>query len=99
MSSPRALRLNPQDNIVVAIDEMRPGDVPAGGPTVTQRVPKGHKLATAPIATGEPILKFGQIIGFASKPIAPGEWVHEHNVAVQEFSRDYRFCEGAKPET
>ena len=30
MSSPRALRLNPQDNIVVAIDEMRPGDVPAG---------------------------------------------------------------------
>ena len=55
-------------------------------------------MATAPIATGEPILKFGQIIGFASRPIAPGEWVHEHNVAVHEFSRDYRFCEGARPE-
>jgi altronate hydrolase len=99
MSSPRALRLNPQDNIIVAIDEMRPGDVPAGGPTATERVPKGHKVATAPIASGAPILKFGQIIGFASKPIAPGEWVHEHNVAVHEFSRDYRFCESAKPET
>src|SRR5450631_1437831 len=98
MKTPRALRLNAQDNVMVAVDDIHVGDSPAGGPTASARVPKGHKLAIASIETGAPILKFGQIIGFASKPIAPGEWVHEHNVVMHEFSRDYHFSEGAKPE-
>ena len=58
---------------------------------------RGHKFATAPIAVGEPIRKFGQIIGFASQPIAPGQWVHVHNCAVTHFDRDYGFCEDARP--
>jgi altronate hydrolase len=99
MTSPRALRLNAQDNVMVAVDEIRVGDAPASGPTATARVPKGHKMSTIRIDTGAPILKFGQIIGFASRPIEPGEWVHEHNVEMHEFSRDYHFSEGAKPET
>jgi altronate hydrolase len=99
MTSPRALRLNAQDNVMVAVDEIRIGDAPASGPTATARVPKGHKMSTIRIDTGAPILKFGQIIGFASRPIEPGEWVHEHNVEMHEFSRDYHFSEGAKPET
>src|SRR5260370_7064752 len=98
MAIPRALRLNAEDNVMVAVDEIHPGDNPAGGPVASARVPKGHKLATAQIETGAPILKFGQIIGFAARPIAPGEWVHEHNVVVQDFSRDYHFSEGARPE-
>ncbi len=98
MTSPRALRLSDQDNVMVAVDEIRPGEAPVAGPTARERVPKGHKIATAAIETGAPVLKFGQIIGFASKPIAVGEWVHEHNVIVHEFSRDYHFSEGAKAE-
>src|SRR6202050_117650 len=98
MNIPRALRLNAQDNVMVAVDEIRVGDTPVGGPKASARVPKGHKIATAPIETGAPILKFGQIIGFATQPIAPGEWVHEHNVAMHDFARDYHFSEGAKPE-
>ena len=97
--SPRALRLNEHDNVMVAVDEIRPGESPAAGPMARERVPKGHKIATTAIELGAPVLKFGQIIGFASKPIAAGEWVHEHNVAVHEFARDYHFSEGAKAET
>ena len=99
MASPRALRLNAEDNVIVAVDEIHPGDAPAGGPVASARVPKGHKLATTKIETGAPILKFGQIIGFAARPIAPGEWVHEHNVAMHDFARDYHFSEGARPES
>jgi altronate hydrolase len=99
MRSPRALRLNIEDNVVIAVDEIRAGDQPSNAPTAVARVPKGHKMASGPIESGAPILKFGQIIGFASKPIAPGEWVHEHNVAMHDFARDYRFCEAARPET
>jgi altronate hydrolase len=91
---PRAIRLHADDNVVVAIDQ-----VPAGalvqGVAAVERVPRGHKMASAPIATGAPVRKFGQIIGFAAKPVAPGEWVHEHNVEMHDFTRDYRFAEAA----
>jgi len=99
MSAPRALRLHAQDNVMVAVDEIRPGDAPVGAPVAVERVRKGHKLATAPIAVGEPVRKFGQIIGFASTAIAPGQWVHEHNCSIGHFDRDYGFCEDARPAT
>src|SRR5579863_2590720 len=98
MSNPRALRLNAEDNVLIAVDEIRVGDQPRGGPIALARVPKGHKMASVAIAAGAPILKFGQVIGFASEPIVAGQWVHEHNVEMHDFARDYRFCEAARPE-
>jgi len=96
MNAPRALRLHADDNVLAAVDEIPVGAAPTGGPVARQRVPKGHKVATVAIAVGEPIKKFGQIIGFASQPIAAGDWVHEHNCLVHEFARDYHFSEGAR---
>ncbi|RVU16883.1 UxaA family hydrolase [Methylobacterium oryzihabitans] len=92
MTAPRTLRLHEADNVVVALDAIAPGTVLPSGLAVTERVPKGHKLATAGIRPGEPVRKFGQTIGFAGQPIAPGSWVHEHNVAIQDFARDYAFA-------
>jgi len=96
-AAPRTLRLSPADNVVVAVDAIGAG-VDAAGVAALSRVPRGHKMAAAPIAEGEPIRKFGQIIGFAKAPIAPGEWVHEHNVAVHDFQRDYAFAAEATSE-
>ncbi len=93
---PRTIRLSAEDNVVVAVDQLLAGAL-VHGIVATERVPRGHKMAAAPIAPGEPVRKFGQIIGFAAKPIAPGEWVHEHNVEMHDFARDYRFAEAARP--
>ncbi len=98
MTTPRALRLNAADNVIIAIDEISIGAAPAGAVSARERIPKGHKMAVAAVEKGAPIRKFGQIIGFASRPIAPGEWVHEHNCAVKEFARDYHFGEDARAE-
>src|SRR5579871_5076589 len=95
--APRVLRLHPDDNVIVSIDPILPGAA-ADGVTAISRVPKGHKMATTAIAEGAPVLKFGQIIGFAKQPIRPGEHVHEHNCGVHDFARDYRFAEAAAPE-
>ena len=97
MTTPRALRLDPSDNVIIAIDDISAGSEPSGV-AARQRVPKGHKMAVVAVEEGAPIRKFGQIIGFASRPIAPGEWVHEHNCAVKEFARDYHFGEDARLE-
>jgi altronate hydrolase len=85
---PRTIRLNAADNIVVAVDNVEKG-ARASGVVASARVPRGHKMAIQPIAQSEPIRKFGQIIGFAKAPIAPGDWVHEHNVEMHDFARDY----------
>jgi altronate hydrolase len=95
MVAPRTLRLSPEDNIVVAVDQVAQG-VMVAGVTASERIPRGHKMAIAAIHEDEPVKKFGQIIGFAAKPIAPGDWVHEHNVTLREFTRDYRFAEAAR---
>ena len=95
MTSPRTLRLSPSDNVVVAIDQIAPGDSAAGA-VAKERVPRGHKMAVASIGPNEPVRKYGQIIGFAAKAIEPGQWVHDHNVGLHDFTRDYRFSEDAR---
>ncbi len=96
-TAPRTLRLDPRDNVVVAVDTVPPG---ATVETIaaSARVPRGHKIATVKIASGEPVRKFGQIIGFASEDIAPGQHVHTHNCGFAAFDRDYAFCQDAREE-
>lgn len=94
MTSPRMIRLYADDNVVIAIDLVNQGDT-VSGLTARERILRGHKMAVEPIREGEPIRKFGQIIGFAKSHIAPGDWVHEHNVGLHDFERDYAFCEDA----
>jgi len=93
--APRTVRLHADDNVAIAIDIVQQGDT-AAGLTARERILRGHKMAVTPIREGEPIRKFSQIIGFAKSHIAPGEWVHEHNVGLHEFERDYRFAEDAR---
>ncbi|MCO5732146.1 UxaA family hydrolase [Rhizobium sp. SSA_523] len=96
MTTRRILRLNPADNVVVAIADLPAGSTIESGILARARVPRGHKIAARPIAPGEPIRKFGQIIGFASTAIEPGEWVHEKNVTMgEDFERDYAFAADA----
>ncbi|MEZ5853799.1 MAG: altronate dehydratase family protein [Hyphomicrobiaceae bacterium] len=95
---PRTLSLNAKDNIIVAVDAI-PAGITVRSVPAAARIPKGHKMASGPIAKGQPVLKFGQIIGFATEDIQPGTHVHTHNCAFAAFERDYAFAEGARTET
>jgi altronate hydrolase len=86
------IRLASSDNVVVAREALAAGSVLEGeGVTLVQAVPAGHKAATVSIAKGEPVRKYGQIIGFATADIAPGQHVHLHNLGMGSFDRDYAF--------
>jgi altronate hydrolase len=86
----KSVRLNARDNVAVAREALNPGDrLDDEGVTVADAVPRGHKVAVAAIAEGEPIRKYDQIIGFAAAPIAPGGHVHVHNCRMGEFARDH----------
>ncbi len=86
------IRLASTDNVVVAREALAAGSVlESEGVTLAQAVPAGHKVATAAIAKGEAVRKYGQIIGFATAAIKPGEHVHLHNLGMGSFDRDYAF--------
>ncbi len=92
------IRLNPADDVVIARVDLPPGTtlVKEGSVTVPARVPAGHKVAVRDIASGQPVRRYNQIIGFATRAIRAGEHVHVHNLAMGEFERDYAFSADVK---
>ncbi|MDO8884717.1 UxaA family hydrolase, partial [Pseudotabrizicola sp.] len=93
---PISIRLNPDDNVDIALTDLLPG-ADALGVVVTARVARGHKLANRAIQTGENIRRYGQIIGAATQDIAAGAHVHVHNIAMSDHAQDYAFASEAKP--
>ncbi|WP_159910611.1 UxaA family hydrolase [Pantoea sp. 18069] len=99
-SAVRVIRLHPQDDVVIALDQLVTGTlISSEGVAVAGLIPPGHKMATRAVAQGAPVRRYGQIIGFASKAIQPGQHVHSHNLAMGDFTRDYAFGEEARPTT
>lgn len=91
-ADPAVIRLNPLDNVLIARQALQKGmHLDVDDITVRQPIPSGHKIATEHVASGEPLRRYGQIIGFASQDILPGDHVHVHNVQMGDFSRDYAF--------
>ncbi|GAA0554076.1 altronate hydrolase [Rhizomicrobium palustre] len=80
------IRLNPNDNVVVAVTQLAAGtSVGAENIITADVIPFGHKVATSAIREGEPVRKYGQVIGVASADIAPGAHVHVHNLAFSDL--------------
>jgi altronate dehydratase small subunit len=76
-----------RDNVATALCPLGQGqsvEAAAGGRTETvvaqQAIPFGHKIALADIQEGEAVVKYGEVIGLATRGIARGEHVHVHNV-------------------
>ena len=55
MSVQPVIRLHPEDNVVIARATLLPGTPVAENLTAAGRIPAGHKVATRPIATGQPV--------------------------------------------
>jgi len=69
----------------------------ADGVVCRSDIPAGHKLATAQIAEGAVVRRYGQVIGYASRPIAAGEHVHTHNCAMGAVKLEHVFGKYARP--
>lgn len=90
-----AIALNEKDNTATALSDLQQGLRPVIiGPTRHQGValkddiPFGHKFALVPIREGEEVIKYGEVIGVASKSIDAGEYVHVHNVVSRRGRGD-----------
>jgi altronate hydrolase len=98
--APLFLRLNAADDVVIACRDLESGtNLLQEGVICSERIPSGHKVATRAIARDQPVRRYSQVIGFATKAIEPGQHVHVHNLEVRDFARDYAFCEAYRATT
>lgn len=77
------IRIHPADNTAVALCPLSAGTVlEADGYRILLAgdIPQGHKFALKDIPAGEPVVKYGAAIGYASSPIHAGDWIHTHNL-------------------
>ena len=76
---PLYIQANPRDNVAIIVNEggLPSGTLLASGLVLVEGVPEAHKVALAEIGRGEPIIRYGAVIGYAEVPIPRGAWVHE----------------------
>ena len=95
-----AIHLHPTDNVAVARVPLAPGmelRIDGKPVDVLDPVPAGHKIAIQPIAPGEIVRRYGQVIGRAKRPIAAGNHIHTQNLAFEELALNYEFPIGEVP--
>lgn len=77
------LRITNDDNIVVALKELKAGitiiDL-ENSFELLEDIKAGHKIATKDIQKGENVIKYGYPIGHATEDIKKGQWIHSHNL-------------------
>ena len=87
----KVLVLNPADNIAICLEDMPAGtaiDQDNLKLTITQKIPRGHKVASRAVTKGDGIIKYGERMGHATKDISIGEHVHTHNVLGDRLSTE-----------
>ncbi len=82
----KAVLVSDKDNVVTTVSDLKKGEdavyrLSSGTKQIkaVEDIPYGHKVALTKIAKGGDIIKYGELIGRASKDIDPGQWVHTHN--------------------
>lgn len=78
------IRVNGRDNvaIIVSPDGVAAGTGLAGGVTAREAIPQSHKIALRNLEVGEPVLRYGQVIGYAKASIPAGSWVRKENLEM-----------------
>jgi altronate hydrolase len=95
-----AIRLHPDDDVAVALIPLSPGrSISVAGAQVrpSAAIAPGHKLALRAVAAGQPVRRYGQVIGVATSDIAPGDHVHTQNLAVGTNTLAYEFGTDLRP--
>ena len=85
-SKPLYIKVHETDNVAIVVNS---GGLPAGavfddGLTLREHVPQGHKVALTDLAQDAAIIRYGEVIGYAEKPISQGAWVDESLVRLPE---------------
>ena len=78
------IRVHDGDNVAIVVNArgLPAGTALADGTVLVEGVPQGHKVALADLAEGDAVIRYGEVIGYAVKPLPRGSWINEHAVKL-----------------
>lgn len=89
-----ALLMDPKDNVVTCVAEVKAGDlvVYKNGDQLCslkaeESIPFCHKIALTDLKKGDEVMKYGELIGKTTRDVAKGQWVSHEN--IYSVPRDY----------
>ena len=89
------IRINPRDNVAVALETVEKGEkVAVGGIEieVQEEIPAGHKIALVSLAEGDHVIKYGEPIGHTTCEVKAGSHLHSNNLKTNlSGTLDYSF--------
>lgn len=77
------IKITPSDNVAVALVPLAKGtaiEIDETALTLTENIMQGHKFALNNLKSGDSIIKYGNLIGYATRDIPAGSWIHTHNL-------------------
>ena len=84
MSTVNFIKINPDDNVAVAIHPLKKGEnITVNNKniiTIQEDIPAGNKIALKDFNVDENIIKYGYPIGHTITPISQGSWINEKNI-------------------
>ena len=85
----RTIQVDKRDNVAIIVDSggLKKDALLDNGIRLIEDVPQGHKVALSHLTTDAPIIRYGEIIGYAATDIRPGQWIHEGLVRMPEPPR------------
>lgn len=72
------VKIKEQDNVAIAVQDIKAGTEVMEGVTARQDIPQAHKIALCDIPKGGEIIRYGVVLGYAIDPIQKGDWINEH---------------------
>ena len=79
----RAVRISDLDNVAVVVAPASKGEILEGTSIKALcDIPQGHKVALVDLKKGDPVIRYGVILGYALEDIKAGGWVNEFNLAL-----------------
>ena len=84
MSAPLFIKVKPEDNVAIAVQDIPQGTQVLAGVKASSLIPQAHKIALRAILKDQPIIRYGVVLGYAKDDIAPGDWIKAHMVILPE---------------
>ncbi len=83
-TNPYFVKVHELDNVAIAVADggLAAGTSLANDIVTQEQIPQGHKLSLQPIHTGEPVIRYGEVIGHATTDIPTGSWVQERHLLM-----------------
>lgn len=103
---PRYIKINEKDNVAIVVNDegMKKGTILANMLELQDNVPFGHKFALKDLKKDDPVIRYGEIIGYVNQEVNKGQWIHEKMLYIKEpiklskefgksinFKESYRF--------